>query len=150
MGRSSTGASRVKGNHSRRCHEPYGRQPRWNDHAGSCGAIQGDPNTAYTFAGGNTGSRVVTSQQLPDQQDFAAEAWIKTSTNSGGRIIGFSNGTSGASGKSDRHVYMRNDGEVDVWRAADSLQTITSTKSYNDNKFHRCGADERQWDGTVR
>jgi PKD repeat protein len=100
------------------------------------GAIQGDPNTAYTFAGGNTGSRVVTSQQLPDQQDFAAEAWIKTSTNSGGRIIGFSNGTSGASGKSDRHVYMRNDGKLTFGVAADSLQTITSTKSYNDNKFH--------------
>lgn len=103
---------------------------------GVAGAIQGDANTAYSFAGGSSGSRVNTATQLPDQQDFAAEAWIKTASNSGGRIIGFSNGTTGNSGKSDRHVYMRNDGKLTFGVAADSMQTITSTKSYNDNKFH--------------
>lgn len=103
---------------------------------GAAGAIQGDPNTAYAFAGGSSGSRVNTATQLPDQQEFAAEAWIKTASNAGGRIIGFSNGTTGNSGKSDRHVYMRNDGKLTFGVAADSLQTITSPKSYNDNKFH--------------
>ena len=103
---------------------------------GAAGAIQGDPSTAYDFAGQTSGSRVYTAAQLPDQQEFAAEAWIKTSTNSGGRIIGFSNGTSGNSGKSDRHVYMRNDGKLSFGVMGDSMQTVTSTASYNDDKFH--------------
>ena len=103
---------------------------------GTAGAIQGDANTAYSFAGGNSGSRAYTATQVPDQQTFATEAWIKTATNSGGRIIGFSNGTAGNSGKSDRHVYMRNDGKLTFGVAADTMQTITSPKSYNDNKFH--------------
>lgn len=103
----------------------------------TAGAIKGDPSTAYTFAGGNSGSRASTDTQVPDQQEFAAEVWIKTATTAGGRIIGFSNGTTGPSGKLDRHVYMRNDGKLTFGaKAADVMQTITSVNSYNDNKYH--------------
>ena len=100
------------------------------------GAILGDPDGAYGFAGGATASRVYTATQIPDQQEFAAEAWIKTTTATGGRIIGFSNGSAGSSGKSDRHVYMQNNGKLTFGVATDSLQTITTPKSYNDGKFH--------------
>ncbi|MFA7265731.1 MAG: LamG-like jellyroll fold domain-containing protein, partial [Candidatus Nanopelagicales bacterium] len=103
---------------------------------GVAGAIPGDPNAAYEFAGENSGSRAYTATQLRDQQEFAIDLWIKTATNSGGRIIGFSDGTTGTSEKSDRHLYMRDDGKLSFGAMADSMQTITSSASYNDNEFH--------------
>lgn len=100
------------------------------------GALAGDPNTAFSFGGGGSASRVNTATQVPDMQEFAAETWIKTTTAAGGRIIGFSNGTTGPSGKSDRHVYMRNDGRLVFGAMADTMQTIVTPKSYNDGKYH--------------
>ena len=108
---------------------------------GAQGAIVGDANTATTFAGGNTLSNVRTNTAVPGTDRFAAEAWIKTTTTSGGKILGFGNKATGNSDSYDRHVYMRNDGKLVFGVYPGSVKTVTSTKSYNDGNYHHIVAN---------
>ena len=80
------------------------------------GALIGDADTATDFAGtSNTGTVPMISpfwQSGP--QTFSLEAWLKTSTTNGGKIIGFgteNNGRSSSNG-TDRNLYMNNAGQI--------------------------------------
>ena len=102
---------------------------------GAAGAIVGDANTASTFDGTTTGRMASgTIQDAP--KVFTAEAWFKTSTTRGGKIIGFGNQTTTSSGSYDRHVYMANNGRLVFGVYPGSVQAITSTAAYNDNQWH--------------
>ena len=70
-------------------------------------------------------------------QTFSLEAWLKTSTTTGGKIIGFgteNNGRSGANGN-DRNLYMNNAGQIYFGVRPDmgTRRTINSSASYNDD-----------------
>ena len=59
---------------------------------------------------------------VPGPQTFSIEAWFKTTTNDGGKIVGFGNAQTGGSSANnnaspgssnyDRHIYMMNDGQL--------------------------------------
>ena len=81
------------------------------------GAIVGDPDPSTTFsAGSKTGGA---AQFGP--QSFSAEAWFKTTTRSGGKIIGFGSVNTNNSSSSDRHVYMSNSGQLSFGANANGL-----------------------------
>lgn len=67
---------------------------------------------------------------------FTLEAWVKTNSNYGGRIIGFSSSEHGTSGTRDRMLYMNNNGSVTFGAYPGSTKTITSRTGLNDNKWH--------------
>lgn len=102
---------------------------------GSAGALSGYTGTAGNFDGSN--DLVVASKQvLGGPRAFTAGAWFKTTSTTGGKLIGFGNAASGLSSSYDRHIYLQNDGKV-VFGANDGAQRkITSTSAYNDNKWH--------------
>lgn len=100
------------------------------------GALINDLDKAMTFAGDPSRSTIYTSNYQADQQELAVEAWFKTTTTKGGKIIGFGNGTSGDSGKNDRHVYMLNNGRLAFGVNAGTMKTIVSPASYNDGQYH--------------
>lgn len=107
--------------------------------AGQPGAITGD--TAMTFGTAQPNQpwgRVYAKgiEYAPDT--FTVQAWIKTNTTRGGRIVGFGDLQQGESGHRDRHVYMTNDGRLVFGvRATDgSNRTVTSGSSFNDNEWH--------------
>ncbi|MBO3086541.1 LamG domain-containing protein [Cellulomonas fengjieae] len=102
---------------------------------GAAGAIDGDPNTASTFSGTSTGSGA-TATPVAAPNTFTAEAWIKTTTTSGGKIIGFASSRTGNSGSYDRHVYMANNGRIVFGAYTGQTRTVTSTTSYNDGAWH--------------
>ena len=66
------------------------------------------------------------TETAPDT--FTAQAWIKTTTTSGGRIFGFGDLQTGNSGHRDRHIYMNNSGRLifGVKAQDNSLRTVTS------------------------
>jgi hypothetical protein len=107
---------------------------------GASGAVPGD--TAMTFSGATTGS-AATVGSLVAPNVFSAEAWFKTASTTGGRILGFSDLPMGTSGHRDRQIYMGSTGKVNfgVWAngasASTSLQTV---KSYNDGLWHQAVA----------
>ena len=91
--------------------------------------------TAARFSG-TTGSELATNQSFAAPQAYSEELWFNTTTTSGGKLIGFGNAQSGASSSYDRHVYMETNGQLTFGVWVGSQSKITSSKSYNDGKWH--------------
>ncbi len=106
----------------------------------TAGAITGDPDTADTFSGTSTGWAQTTTA-VTGPQTFTEQAWIKTSSKTGGKIIGFGSGVNGAlSSSNDRNVYMDNAGHLIFGVYPGSVVTIASPSTYNDGKWHQVNA----------
>jgi hypothetical protein len=107
---------------------------------GAAGAIAG--NNAVT-ANGSTGYVSATRSQW-SPASFSVEAWFKTTSTKGGRIIGFGNQQGGLTSSGvpvpsrafDKHVYMTNDGHVVFGVYVDRPYTLLSTARYNDGQWH--------------
>jgi len=100
---------------------------------GTAGAIFGDADTALSFSGAGYFS---TSSTLSAPSAFSQELWFKTTTTLGGKLIGFGNIQSGASGGYDRNVYMTNDGRITFGVFSGSIISLTSANPYNDGAWH--------------
>lgn len=100
---------------------------------GGAGILAG--STSVSLPDG-TASSMASSAFQSNPQTFSVESWIKTTTTTGGRIIGFGTSQAAKSGNFDRHIYMRNDGKVSfgVWSGSASL--VTSGAALNDGKWH--------------
>ncbi|MBT0992894.1 PKD domain-containing protein [Cellulomonas sp. DKR-3] len=102
---------------------------------GSAGALVGVADTAAGFDGSN--DVVVASKPVANPTVFSVEAWFQTTTNRGGKIIGFGNNPSGTSTQYDRHVYMQDDGRLVFGTYTGVTNTITSAGAYNDGQWHQ-------------
>lgn len=91
-------------------------------------------NTAAAF-NGTTGS-MGTSTTEASSNNYTAELWMKTTTTTGGLLIGQGTSRSGSSGNYDRRLFMTNAGRIafDMYSGTD--RAITSPLSYNDGKWH--------------
>ncbi|MCW2820161.1 MAG: cell surface protein [Marmoricola sp.] len=107
---------------------------------GQAGQTAGD--TAAGFDGATT--NVVTQDQVDGPQAYSVEAWFKTSSTTGGKIIGFGNNRTGldfsgnttVSGNYDRNVYMSNDGTLTFGSYDNGFNVISSSAAYNDGQWH--------------
>jgi chitodextrinase len=113
---------------------------------GAAGPIAGEA-TAVTTNGVDS---VVSSNKFPSPSTFSAEAWFRTTTTSGGKIIGFGNrqngydfsGNPAVSNNYDKHVYMTNDGRVVFGVYNGSTDTVTSPTALNDGQWHHVVATQ--------
>ena len=103
---------------------------------GTAGAITGDTNAATTFDGTNTGFGA-TQTRIQGPDTFTAEAWFKTTSTSGGKILGFGNSPTGESGSYDRHVYMDNAGRIIYGVYTGNTETLQSSAGFNDGQWHQ-------------
>ena len=111
---------------------------------GAAGPFAGQTSTAFDGQEGIVTS--ANSVPSPGPQTFSVEAWFKTTSNDGGKIVGFGNAQTGGSslnnnaspGSSsyDRHIYMMNDGQLvfGVWTG--QTETIETPNVYNDGQWH--------------
>jgi PKD repeat protein len=103
---------------------------------GTSGAIIGDSNTAATFSGSSSG--LVSSQMAIDGPDtFTISAWFRTTTRSGGKIVGFGNAATGNSSSYDRHIYMDNNGRILFGVYTGSVQVLQSGTGLNNGAWHQ-------------
>ncbi|MGZ6964175.1 MAG: LamG-like jellyroll fold domain-containing protein, partial [Acidimicrobiia bacterium] len=106
------------------------------------GALLNEADPAVNFPGTSSTSTVqaVSPYWQPGPQTFSLEAWFKTSTFSGGKIIGFGNNNTGRSdsNNNDRVIYMTNSGNLRFGVRPDmgTRQTIASPSTYRDNQWH--------------
>jgi PKD repeat protein len=107
---------------------------------GTPGAITGTTDTAVTMNGSN--GVVSTTTAVPGPSVYSEELWFKTTTTTGGKLIGFGSSATGSSSSYDRHVYMLNNGELTFGAYTGVSNVITSTSSYNDGKWHQMVATE--------
>ena len=101
------------------------------------GALAENPDAAVALDGVNLGF-VVSPQVATAPSAFSVGTWFKTTSKTGGRLIGYSSANSGTSATTDRLLFAQNDGRVvfGVLDAAGVEQRATSTTAYNDGRWH--------------
>ncbi|QEE62511.1 PKD domain-containing protein [Salinibacterium sp. dk2585] len=120
------------------------------DHAGAqdltlaAGAARGAEGIISESAGidlsGTSNGFGSTQSAVPAPSTFTLEAWVKTTSNSGGKIIGFGDRATGNSGSYDRHIYMDNSGRVWFGVHPGGVRTVNSSQSFNDGQWHHITA----------
>ena len=105
----------------------------------SPGAVAGG-STAIGFNGSN--EYAYSNKLHPHPTRFSLETWIKTTTDRGGRIIGFSNLTQQNSRNYDKHIYMRDDGRLVFGVYSGGTRTVTTPAAYNDGGWHHVVATQ--------
>jgi PKD repeat protein len=103
---------------------------------GAPGAIVGDPTTASTFSGTDQGLSA-TQQPVAGPQRFSVEAWIRTTTTKGGKIVGFGDRSTGTSSSYDRHLYMDEGGYVTFGIYPGTERKLASATPLNDGQWHQ-------------
>jgi hypothetical protein len=127
-----------------------------NNHAGSINAGQwpGPTATSGATSDGNAAAHfpgegsIAGVRPVADPDVFSEEVWFRTTTNSGGKLVGFGNRQVGGSTRYDRHVYMHDDGTLSFGVNGTAGLSMTSTTSaYNDGAWHHvvatCGPTGR-------
>ncbi|TJY72355.1 PKD domain-containing protein [Arthrobacter sp. CAU 1506] len=104
------------------------------------GVISGPGGKAFAFDGAS--GMAAASSAVNNPRVYSAEAWFKTGTVRGGKIIGFGNSNTGLSNSYDRHVYMRDDGKLTFGTYTGAMNTITTALPYNDDKWHHVVATQ--------
>ncbi|MEP7019964.1 MAG: LamG domain-containing protein, partial [Pseudonocardiales bacterium] len=96
--------------------------------------VSGSTGTAVTFDG--AGSTLASKNQIAGPSVYTEELWFKTTTNNGGKLIGFGDQQSGNSSSYDRHVYMETSGQLTFGAWTGQTNTTTSANAYNDGSWH--------------
>ncbi|SFF37332.1 PKD domain-containing protein, partial [Flavimobilis marinus] len=99
-------------------------------------AIDGDAGGARTFDGTVQGSAGSTAAAAYPPAVFSTEAWFRTTTTRGGKILGFGTSASGSSSRNDRHIYMDNSGRLLFGVQNNARNVVASTGRYNDGEWH--------------
>jgi hypothetical protein len=101
-------------------------------------ACADDTGSAMRFDG-NLG--YLSSAQLSSApQVFTVALWFKTTTDRGGKLVGYGNARTGPSGIFDRHLYLTDEGRVVFGVYVDGTRTISSRDSYRDGRWHQAVA----------
>lgn len=100
------------------------------------GALSENPGYAVSLGGG-TGRLVTGGNALVNPTTFSLELWFRTTTTTGGKLIGFESSRNATSASYDRHVFMNNSGRLvfGAWSAS-TIRTVTSPAAYNDGEWH--------------
>jgi hypothetical protein len=101
-------------------------------HGVTPGAVPG--SKAYTF---NGSTQWTYSDRLdPTPTQYSIETWFKTTTTSGGKLIGFGNNSTHPSGNYDKHIYMANNGRLIFGVYTGATRIVTTPGAYNDGTWH--------------
>jgi hypothetical protein len=93
---------------------------------------------SITLNGTNQYLATTTTQNNPT--NFTMELWFKTTTTSGGQLVGFGSSNTGASGSHDRQLYMTDGGQLVFGTNPGTIHTIASSGTYNDGSWHHVAA----------
>jgi hypothetical protein len=101
---------------------------------GAASTLASDSDLATGFNGAT--QYAYSNASYSDPGTFTIEAWFKTTTTAGGKIVGFGNSQTASSSNYDRHLYMANNGEIFFGVYPGAVETINSTAAYNDGNPH--------------
>ncbi|WP_193611436.1 PKD domain-containing protein [Nocardioides lijunqiniae] len=105
------------------------------------GAITNDPSNVASRFNGATSTRAHTTTIDNPPDVFTLEAWFRTTSSTGGKILGRGNRNDRNSSKADRHLYLNNAGQVVFGVKPDqSRQVVTSPGAYRDGSWHHAAA----------
>jgi hypothetical protein len=100
-------------------------------------AVLGGIDKATAFPGGTTGVQGTSTALEPAPQSFSEELWFRSTSTTGGKLIGFGSSKTGDSTTADRQIYLGNNGRLNFGvLKAGQARTITSPKAYTNGKWH--------------
>jgi len=103
---------------------------------GAAGPACGASNNQAVALDGSTGY-LWSTVAVPAPQTFTVQVWFATTTGSGGKLVGFGNGSGGAKSMAyDRHVYMLNSGQLAFGVYNGTWTAITTPYRFNDGRWH--------------
>jgi len=106
---------------------------------GAQGAIVTDPGTADTFDG--TVDAVVATRAAASAPNvtnaYSASVWFRTTTRTGGEILGYGDERSRKSLGYDRNIYLDNAGHLNFGVWPGHTATVTSPGTYRDGLWHQ-------------
>lgn len=113
-----------------------------------------DGDTAVTLSGGSAvGARTTTTYTKTSSPTFSEEIWTRTTTTSGGLLLGLSSTTAGSNGTYDRVLAMTTDGRlafgIGTVSASTPAITAISPNAYNDRVWHHVAATYTQGTGAT-
>jgi hypothetical protein len=107
---------------------------------GSPSPVEAPTGTGVTLDG--AGGQIVASQPTTDPTTFSEDLWFKTTTTTGGTLMGFGSSSRGLSGSRDRLVWMSNDGQLNFGIFSGQTAVVQSPASYNDGAWHNVVATD--------
>jgi hypothetical protein len=105
---------------------------------GVTAGVAGQLGGAFAFDGGNATTASVYSFNNPNT--FTLSAWFNTTSQAGGKVMGFGNMQSGDSTGYDRHIYIDSNQSLRFGIYGDTFYTVMSSASVNDGRWHHAGA----------
>jgi hypothetical protein len=107
--------------------------------------LVGSPSWTTGMVGGavalNGSSQYITTRnQISNPTAFTLEFWFKSTSTSGGFLMGLGDAATGASTNRDRLVYLTNAGTLVFGTKPSGYTTATTTASYNDGSWHHVAA----------
>lgn len=100
------------------------------------GAMINDDDPAAGF-NGTSRSLIASSVKVAGPQLFSVEAWFKTSSSAGGKLVGFGDAKAGYSSSYDRHIYLDGGGRVIFGVNPTTKKTVNSGPGFNDGQWHQ-------------
>jgi hypothetical protein len=94
------------------------------------GAVTLDGSTQY----------MSTTNPVTNPTTFTVEAWFKSTSVTGGELIGFGDAQTGSSTNLDRVVYLTSAGKIVFGTKPAAFKTVITTPSYNDGSWHHVAA----------
>lgn len=83
---------------------------------------------------------ISTANSVVNPTAFTIEIWFKSTSTSGGELMGFGDAASGSSTNQDRLIYMNNSGQLIFGTHPSTFKTVTTAASYNDGSWHHVAA----------
>ncbi len=118
---------------------------------GAASALVSDSaNTAMTSLGSNN-ALISTPASVTNPKSLSLELWLRTSSTSGGRLLGFGLNQSASNSQQDRQLYMASNGTLvfGVYNVASaSVKAVQTSATYNDNQWHHVVAVLEPGNGT--
>lgn len=106
------------------------------------GAVEGVTGDRATSFSGSSSGRVSSPTSTSVPNEFSMEVWFNTTTNRGGKLLGFGSSQTGSSSSYDRHIYMQNNGRLTFGVYPGQVRTISTMQSYNDGQWHHAVATQ--------
>jgi PKD repeat protein len=107
---------------------------------GATGSPASTPSRGATFNGSS--GLVVAKEAWNNPKTYTAEAWFKTTTTRGGKIIGFGSATTGLSTSYDRQIVMLNNGRLQFGTDGAVRSLAETTTAYNNGQWHHVAATQ--------
>jgi Concanavalin A-like lectin/glucanases superfamily len=100
---------------------------------GVAGPVKGTRATAFS---GRKSGLVTAASAVSAPQGYSIEGWFRTTTNRGGKLIGFGSSQTGSSVTFDRQIYLQNDGQLVFGVFDTKIEAIITRNVYNDGQWH--------------